>query len=150
MTVQELTQAVNDRALYSMRDGSRVEVNQVHARTNNYKDVFEKDGSKVRLREESSVLDKLPDQITLFRDNDEQFFACLDEHPTGHSNCERTPRSSYLVLHQLAGSHFKAIVRTSTGPRTTSSSLRRLPLSEGPRETSPSRRWWGAASGDRT
>lgn len=108
MTVHELAQAVTDRGLYRKRDGSAVEVNQVHARTNNYKSVFEKDGAKVRLREGSSVLNTLSEQIKLFQDDDQGFFGWLDEHPDGFFlNAERSPGPRYLVLHQPACPHFK-------------------------------------------
>jgi multidrug resistance efflux pump len=50
MTVRELANEVNTRGLYRKRDGSPVEANQVHARTKNYTDLFEKDGSSIRLR----------------------------------------------------------------------------------------------------
>jgi multidrug resistance efflux pump len=54
MTVSALAKAVNERGLYVKRDGSAVEVNQVHARTHNYEGKFEKDPadrSRVRLRQ---------------------------------------------------------------------------------------------------
>jgi hypothetical protein len=54
MTVSELAKAVNEKRLYSKRDGSPVEPNQIHARTNNYSEMFEKnptDRSRVRLRQ---------------------------------------------------------------------------------------------------
>jgi hypothetical protein len=108
MSVQELTQAVNARGLYRKRDGSPVEVNQVHARTNNYRAIFEKDGGRIRLREESYVLSTLPDAIVLFRDDDTGFFDWLDKHPAGFFlNSERSPTSKYLVLHRPGCSHFK-------------------------------------------
>jgi hypothetical protein len=108
MSVQDLTHTVNERGLYSKRNGSPVEVNQVHARTNNYKAVFEKNGPRVRLKEESSVLNALPDEITLFRDDDEGFFDWLDDHPGGFFlNCERNPTARYLVLHRPDCPHFK-------------------------------------------
>ena len=50
-TVRELADEVNARALYRKRDGSPVEANQVHARAKNYTNLFEKDGSQVRLRD---------------------------------------------------------------------------------------------------
>jgi hypothetical protein len=50
MTVRELTDQVNARSLYQRRNGSPVEANQVHARTKNYPQVFDKRGSRVRLR----------------------------------------------------------------------------------------------------
>jgi len=42
MTARALADVVNDRGLYRTRDGSPVEVNQIHARTKNYQDLFEK------------------------------------------------------------------------------------------------------------
>jgi hypothetical protein len=51
MTARDLTDEVNRRGLYTKRDGSAVEVNQIHARTKNYEDLFEKDGGRIRLRE---------------------------------------------------------------------------------------------------
>ncbi|MBI5088842.1 MAG: hypothetical protein HZB15_08300 [Actinobacteria bacterium] len=51
MTVKDLTAAINARQLYHKRDGSPVELNEVHARINNYEYLFDKNGSKVRLRE---------------------------------------------------------------------------------------------------
>lgn len=50
MTVRELADEVNGRDLYRKRDGSKVEPNQIHARTKNYTSIFEKDGPRVRLR----------------------------------------------------------------------------------------------------
>lgn len=50
MTVRELATHVNGRHLYSKRDGSPVEANQVHARAKNYNQMFEKEGPRVRLR----------------------------------------------------------------------------------------------------
>jgi hypothetical protein len=52
MTVRELTEQVNARNLYQRRDGSPVEANQVHARTKNYPQVFDKSGSRVRLHDD--------------------------------------------------------------------------------------------------
>ena len=50
MTVRELADVVNTRLLYRKKDGSPVEANQIHARTKNYEQLFEKDGPNVRLR----------------------------------------------------------------------------------------------------
>ncbi len=55
MTVQELAQAVNESGLYVKRDGSPVEVSQIHARTKNYAALFEKDRGRVRLKETRST-----------------------------------------------------------------------------------------------
>jgi hypothetical protein len=107
MTARALADAVNGRGLYSKKDGSAVEVNQVHARTSNYQDLFEKDGSLIRLREESPMLTDHPPTVTVFRDDDEGFFDWLDGHPDGYFiNSERRPSPTYLVLHRPACSHF--------------------------------------------
>jgi hypothetical protein len=50
MTARELADAINDAGLYRMRDGSPVEVSQIHARAKNYREMFEKDGPRIRLR----------------------------------------------------------------------------------------------------
>jgi hypothetical protein len=109
LTVRELTKAVNDRELYRKRDGSPVEINQVHARTTNYPAVFEKDGANVRLRKESPMLAALPPTLELFRDNDSGFFDWLDNNTDGFFiNTERSPNPNYLVLHVVGGcGHFK-------------------------------------------
>jgi hypothetical protein len=106
MTARALADAVNGRSLYRKRDGSPVEVNEVHARTNNYQDLFEKDGSLIRLRQESPVLTNHPDTISVFKDDDMGFFDWLDHHPDGHFiNSERHPKPGYLVLHRPACPH---------------------------------------------
>ena len=51
LTTKELLTAINKRGLYRKRDGSPVEINQIHARINNYSQLFEKDGPRVRLIE---------------------------------------------------------------------------------------------------
>ncbi|MEY2553272.1 MAG: hypothetical protein QOC57_1132 [Ilumatobacteraceae bacterium] len=50
VAIKDLAAAVNERRLYRKKDGSPVDVNQVHARINNYEYLFEKNGSRVRLR----------------------------------------------------------------------------------------------------
>jgi hypothetical protein len=40
ITARQLADAVNERGLYRTRDGSPVEVNQIHARTSNYEALF--------------------------------------------------------------------------------------------------------------
>jgi hypothetical protein len=50
MTARELADEVNGRGLYAKRDGSVVEANQIHARTNNGA-LFEKDGASIPLKE---------------------------------------------------------------------------------------------------
>jgi hypothetical protein len=51
MNVRDLAAEVNRRGLYRKRDGSPVEVNQIHARAKNYDKLFDKDGPRVRLLE---------------------------------------------------------------------------------------------------
>jgi hypothetical protein len=83
-----------------------VEANQVHARTSNYQDLSEKDGSLIRLRKESPVLTNHPDTISVFQDDDTGFFDWLDRHPDGHFiNSERIPKPGHLVLHRPACPH---------------------------------------------
>lgn len=48
MTVRELADTINDRAIYEKRDRSAVEPSQMHARPNKYPSRFEKDGPRVR------------------------------------------------------------------------------------------------------
>jgi hypothetical protein len=48
MTVHELADTINERALYEKRDRSAVEPSQIHARANKYPSRFEKDGPRVR------------------------------------------------------------------------------------------------------
>jgi hypothetical protein len=106
MTARELADAVNARGLYRKRDGSAVEANQVQARTNNYAAIFEKDGTHIRLREESPVLTTHAQSITVFRDDDLGFFDWLDENPEGYFvNSERNPKPTYLVLHYATCPH---------------------------------------------
>jgi hypothetical protein len=50
MTTRELADAVNERGRYHKRDGSPVDDFQVHGRTKNYPQLFDRDGSRVRLR----------------------------------------------------------------------------------------------------
>jgi hypothetical protein len=107
MTARALADAVSDRGLYRKRDGSLVEINQIHARTNNYHDLFEKDGSLIRLRKESPMLTTHPPSVTVFRDDDDGFGTWLDEHPDGYFiNSERSPKPNYLVLHRPDCRHF--------------------------------------------
>jgi hypothetical protein len=49
LTARELTDEVNARALYRKKDGSPVEVNQVHARVNNYPTLFKKTDKRICL-----------------------------------------------------------------------------------------------------
>jgi HB1/ASXL restriction endonuclease-like protein with HTH domain len=107
MTARALADAVNERGLYRKKDGSPVEVNQVHARSNNYQDLFEKDGSLICLKEESPMLTDPPQTISVFRDDDRGFFDWLDDHPDGYFiNSERRPKPTYLVLHRPNCPHF--------------------------------------------
>ena len=107
MTARALTDAVNTRNLYRKRDGSPVEVNQVHARTNNYPDLFEKEGPLIKLRTESRMLTDHPATITVFKDDDSGFLGWLDNHADGYFiNCNRNPKPSYLVMHRPSCPHF--------------------------------------------
>jgi hypothetical protein len=51
MTTEELAELVNRRRRYVKRDGSDVTAFQIHGRTRNYPQLFERGGSKARLRE---------------------------------------------------------------------------------------------------
>jgi hypothetical protein len=107
LTARELADAVNRRRLYRKRDGSSVEVNQVQARVNNYGSLFTKEGTLIRLREESEVLDMAPPEITVFRDDDDAFFAWLAANADGYFiNTCRNPKPTYLVLHKPSCPHF--------------------------------------------
>jgi hypothetical protein len=103
MTVQELANEVNRRALYRKKDGSPVEPNQVHARTKNYDSVFEKEGPQVRLRVAPADWD-----VAIFKDDDDGFHEWLDAHDGAFFiNAERNPKPNYLVLHVAGGcGHF--------------------------------------------
>lgn len=108
MTARELTEQVNRRGLYRKRDGSAVEVNQVHARTNNYGDLFEKDGPKIRLREGATVSATHTPNVVMFKDDDEGFFDWQAANADGlFINTERKPNPNYLVLHNSGCPHFK-------------------------------------------
>jgi hypothetical protein len=50
MTTQGIADAVNRRGRYTKRDGSAVTPYQVHGRTKNYPHLFDRDGSRVRLK----------------------------------------------------------------------------------------------------
>ena len=83
-------------------------MNQVQARVNNYDSVFEKNGSIIRLREDSAALSAAPASVTIFRDDDDGFFEWLEGNPDGYIvNTERNPKAHYLVLHRPQGPHFK-------------------------------------------
>lgn len=51
LTAREIADEINHRQLYRKRDGSIVDVSQIHARAKNYATQFAKDGSKLRLHE---------------------------------------------------------------------------------------------------
>jgi hypothetical protein len=51
MTVHELAAEINERQLYTKRDRSDVDPSQIHARTNKYPHMFEKNGPNIRLRQ---------------------------------------------------------------------------------------------------
>jgi hypothetical protein len=107
MSVRQLTDAVNERGLYRKRDGSPVEVNQVHARTSNYEALFAKDGALIRLREEIPMISTRPPGIEMFKDDDQGFLDWRRDNPEGYFvNSERNPKPNYLVLHQPRCPHF--------------------------------------------
>lgn len=107
MTARELTDEVNRRGLYRKRDGSAVEVNQVHARTNNYGELFEKNGPKIRLKEGATMPATHTANVVMFKDDDQGFFDWQDANPEGlFINTERKPNPNYLVLHLSGCSHF--------------------------------------------
>jgi hypothetical protein len=106
MTARQLADAVNDRGLYRTRDGTPVEVNQIHARTSNYESIFEKDGPLINLRE----LTRRAALATIehFKDDDRGFFDWLADNPGGYFiNAERRPKRNYLVLHRPSCPHYK-------------------------------------------
>lgn len=108
MTARELADTVNRRGLYRKRNGSPVEVNQVHARINNYGDLFEKDGPKIRLKEGARVVATSTPNVVVFKDDDDAFFEWQDAHPEGEFiNTERKLNPNYLVLHKSGCPHFK-------------------------------------------
>lgn len=49
MSTADIAQRVNDRGYYSKRDQSPVTAYQIHGRTKNYPNIFEREGSRVRL-----------------------------------------------------------------------------------------------------
>ena len=108
MTARELADGVNRRGLYRKRDGSAVEVNQVHARTSNYARLFEKDGPRIRLKKGATVMTTHAPDVVMFKDDDEGFFDWQDDNSDGYFiNTERKPNPKYLVLHKAGCPHFK-------------------------------------------
>jgi hypothetical protein len=108
VTARELADEVNRRALYRKRDGSAVEVNQVHARTSNYARLFEKDGPRIRLQKGATVMTTHAPDIAMFKDDDQGFLDWQDDNPNGYFiNTERKPNPKYLVLHKAGCPHFK-------------------------------------------
>ena len=51
LSARQIADEINERRLYSKRDGSNVEVSQIHARAKNYANQFAKVGSKLRLHD---------------------------------------------------------------------------------------------------
>ena len=101
MTVRQLAEAVSERGLYRERDGSPVEVNQVHARTSNCEALSGKDGALVRLREQSPMVSSRPPGAELFKDDDAGFPEWLQDNPDGYFiHSERNPKPTCLVLHR--------------------------------------------------
>ena len=56
MSTGELASLVNRRGRYRKRDGSPVSRFQIHGRTRNYSDLFQRSGSLVRLKPEQAIL----------------------------------------------------------------------------------------------
>lgn len=50
MSGKEIADEINRRGLYRQKDGSPVPLNQVHARANNYRDLFAKEGRQIGLK----------------------------------------------------------------------------------------------------
>jgi multidrug resistance efflux pump len=50
MRPADLVAAIHARGLYRMRDGRPVETQQIHARVGNYENLFERDGTFIKLR----------------------------------------------------------------------------------------------------
>jgi hypothetical protein len=50
MRAQDLAAEIERRHLYRMRDGRAAEPQQIHARTGNYPDLFEREGTFIKLR----------------------------------------------------------------------------------------------------
>ena len=108
MSARELADEVNRRGLYRKRDGSPVENNQVHARTNNYTEMFEKDGPMIRLKKGATVIGRHTPNVIMFKDDDDGFFEWQSSTPDGEFiNTERKPNPKYLVLHKSGCPHFK-------------------------------------------
>lgn len=50
MRPTDLAAAIHARGLYRMRDGRPVETQQIHARVGNYKNLFEREGTFIKLK----------------------------------------------------------------------------------------------------
>lgn len=50
MRPADLASAIHARGLYRMRDGRPVETQQIHARAGNYEDLFEREGTFIKLK----------------------------------------------------------------------------------------------------
>ena len=50
MTTKRIADELNNRRLYTKKDGSAITAFQIHGRTKNYPHVFTRDGSKVGLK----------------------------------------------------------------------------------------------------
>jgi len=57
MTTMEIAAAVIDADRYTQTDGSEVTDFQIHSRTKNYPDLFERDGTRIRLAEPKQLHD---------------------------------------------------------------------------------------------
>ncbi len=63
MTRQEIADEINERKLYSKKDGTPVTAFQIHGRTKNYPALFTRNGSLVGLVEWNAKPTRLPDKV---------------------------------------------------------------------------------------
>ncbi len=60
MTTQQIADELNKNGWYQKKDGSTIEAFQIHGRTRNYANIFDRDGSKVSLIGQSTTKTKAP------------------------------------------------------------------------------------------
>lgn len=68
--VRQLADAVNERGLYRRRDGSPVEIHQVHARIQQQRGAARERQPMIRLWEKSPMISMRPAGIELFKDDE--------------------------------------------------------------------------------
>ena len=109
MTTGELANLVNRRGRYRKRDGSPVSRFQIHGRTRNYSDLFQRSGSLVRLEPEQVILTSMSHPRTthsvpeLRRQGFEGFSSVSDLRLGGSTEIPAEP-GVYLFLHTRASS----------------------------------------------